>query len=106
VRPRLLWSAILLIAALAPSAEAQQRRVAGRVTGTSGEPLAAATVSIVGTRIGTMTSDDGRYTIAVPGGAVQLLVRRLGYRPQTVQVGAVQETVDVALERDVLQLAE
>ena len=106
MRPRLLWSAILLIAALAPSAEAQQRRVAGRVTGTGGEPLAAATVSIVGTRTGTMTSDDGRYTIAVPGGAVQLLVRRLGYRPQTVQVGAAQETADVALERDVLQLAE
>jgi TonB-linked SusC/RagA family outer membrane protein len=106
VRPRLLWSAIFFIAALAPTAEAQQRRVAGRVTGTSGEPLAAATVSIVGTRTGTMTGDDGRYTITVPDGAVQLLVRRLGYRPQTVQVAATQETADAALERDVLQLAE
>ena len=107
MRPRSLWGALLLVAALAPTAFAQQRRLTGRVTGNSGEPLAAATVSVVGTRVGALTTEDGRYTIdAAPAGAIQLLVRRLGYRPQTINVGTAQETADVALERDVLQLAE
>src|SRR3712207_7311074 len=48
------WGALLLVAALAPTAFAQQRRVSGRVTGNAGEPLAAATVSVAGTRVGTI----------------------------------------------------
>jgi TonB-linked SusC/RagA family outer membrane protein len=106
VRPRSFWTAVLLLVALASVVDAQQRRIAGRVTGNSGEPLAAATVSIVGTRLGGMTGEDGRYTINAPDGAVQLLVRRLGYRQRTVPVAPTQETADVSLDRDVLQLAE
>ena len=39
-------------------------------------------------------------------GAVQLQVRRIGFRPRTVAVPAAEATADVVLERDVLQLSE
>jgi hypothetical protein len=74
---------------LALPADAQDRRLTGRVTGAgSGEPLVAATVSVVGTGIGTTTNEEGRFSLLAPSGAQQLNVRRIGYRPQVVPVTA------------------
>jgi TonB-dependent SusC/RagA subfamily outer membrane receptor len=66
----------------------------GRVTGTvvteAGQrPIGAAQVSIRGTTFGTVTSDDGRFTIAnAPTGRQTVEVRRIGY-------GMVARTVEV-----------
>lgn len=57
----------------------------GRVTGTvvteAGQrPIGAAQVTIRGTTFGTVTSDDGRFTIAnAPSGQQTVVVRRIGY---------------------------
>src|ERR1043166_3479398 len=58
----------------------------------SGLPIQSATVVVVGTRFGTTTQSDGRYTISgVPPGSHQLRVTRIGYvlmeRPVTVTAG-------------------
>ena len=96
--------------ALTPTfAAAQQptRTITGRVIAEGGsEPLAGATVQIAGTTTGAITADDGRYRLTAPDGALQLSVRRIGFKRRTVDVAADRNTVDVALERDALKLEE
>jgi TonB-dependent starch-binding outer membrane protein SusC len=96
--------ALLLLAGVAATADAQ-RRISGRVTGDgSGEPLIGASIAVVGSTVGTYTTDDGRFQLTTPDGDVQLLVRRIGFKRKTVAVPAGQGDVVIALERDVLQL--
>ena len=99
-------SLVALLMFGATSAWAQDRRISGRVVGEgTGEPLAAASVNIVGTTIGAYTSEQGRFNLLAPAGPVTLRVRRIGYKQETVQVPAEQATeLTVTLERDVLQL--
>jgi TonB-linked SusC/RagA family outer membrane protein len=83
----------------------QQRQITGRVTTVvSAEPVAGANVSVVGTPIAAQTGDDGRFSLAAPGGEVRLVVRRIGYRRREVPVRADQSDVQVALEQDVFNL--
>ena len=100
---------VAAVLALVPSfADAQQQRtLTGRVTadGTS-EPLSGATVQVVGTALGALTSDDGRFRLTVPDGAIQLSVRRIGFKRRTMEIAADRTTVDVVLERDALKLEE
>jgi len=95
----------VLLALFGSSAWAQTRRISGRVTveGTS-DPIPAATVSVVGTTLGAITADDGRFTVSAPAGPVTLRVRRIGYTPRTLPVSAGLAEVTVSLTRDVLEL--
>ncbi|CAN5544113.1 SusC/RagA family TonB-linked outer membrane protein [soil metagenome] len=87
-------------------AEAQQRRITGRVLTEEGNaPLSGAAVTVVGTTTGTYTAEDGRFAINAPGtGSVNLRVRRLGYQQKLVPVSSVMTDVTVTLTKDVLQL--
>ncbi len=100
------WVAALLCAALPALGQAQQtRRVTGTVTVQgSTEPVSGASVQVVGTTLGTLADDAGRFTVTVPAGPQQLSVRRLGYQAKVVPVGANVTEVAVSLIRDVLQL--
>jgi carboxypeptidase family protein len=52
----------------------------------SGEPLAGALISIVDLRRSTVTDLDGRYKLEnLPPGSHQILVRRIGYAPRTLE---------------------
>jgi TonB-linked SusC/RagA family outer membrane protein len=65
--------------------------IQGTVQAESGTPLVGVTVTVVGTRLGSVTRPDGRYSIAgVPPGTHQLRAQRLGYalREQQITVGA------------------
>jgi TonB-linked SusC/RagA family outer membrane protein len=107
VRSRLL--AVPLAAAsmaLAASVAEAQSRVSGVVTATTGEPLAAVTVQVVGTTAGALTNDAGRYTVTVPAGATTIRFRRIGYQQRLAQVTAGQTEVNAQLERDILQLEQ
>ncbi len=97
-------SALALLGASA--AEAQSRRVSGRVTaeGTN-EPITNAAVTVVGTAIGTFTGDDGKFALSVSGSAaISLRVRRIGFAPKTILVAGTQSDVSIVLAKDVLQL--
>ena len=67
--------------------EAQQGSVGGRVTdATTGEPVPAAQVFVVGTNLGTQTNSNGTYQIrGVAPGAVNVRVVVIGYGEQTQQ---------------------
>ncbi|GAC1452916.1 MAG: SusC/RagA family TonB-linked outer membrane protein [Gemmatimonadaceae bacterium] len=96
---------LLLLMLVSTGAFAQTRRLTGRVTVEgSGEGLVAASVSVVGTSLGTYTDDQGRFSLNVPAGPATLRVRRIGYTQKTVAVPSGDTDVNVSLGRDVLQL--
>ena len=103
-RLRATLPAVVAVALVASDAAAQ-RRVTGAVTAaTSGEPLSAASIQVVGTTTGTYTNEAGRFSLTVPDGATSIRIRRIGYRARVVPLTAGQTEVNVTLERDVLQL--
>src|SRR5687768_1836469 len=61
-------------------------RIVGRIVDAqSGQGVAHVAIQVVGTRIGTISGVDGRYTITrVPAGTVTLQARLIGYQPKTV----------------------
>jgi len=81
----------------------------GRVTdATSSGPVAAASVVVRGTRLGTLASDDGRFSLArVPAGSATIVIGRVGYvsvtRTVLIRAGAAT-TLDVALTPSTSQL--
>lgn len=95
----------LVASAVAPSsaqAQAATGTVTGRVTdAASGSPLANTTVRVVGTQVGSLSGEDGSYTLrGVAAGTVNLQFTRIGYeaRSATVAVTAGQTaTLNVQL---------
>lgn len=87
------------------AAQGPTRAVTGTVTiaGTA-QPLADAMVSVVAGTVVARTDAGGQFRINVPQGDVTLVVRAIGYKRTTVPVPAGQSTVQIALEKDVLQL--
>ena len=99
-----LWMMVGALLATAASTASAQRRLTGRVTATTGEALANASVTVQGTTTGTYTTNDGTYALNVKDGPLSLVVRRIGYRRQVIPVTGNQSEVNVQLERDVLEL--
>jgi TonB-linked SusC/RagA family outer membrane protein len=96
---------LFALALFSASASAQTRRITGPVTEEgSTEPVASATVTVVGTTLGGITDAQGRFTVPAPQGPATLRVRRIGYSPKTVNVAAALSEINVALTKDVLQL--
>ncbi|MEO5589690.1 MAG: SusC/RagA family TonB-linked outer membrane protein [Gemmatimonadaceae bacterium] len=102
---RSLIMSFMMLALFSASAWAQTRRINGRVTaeGTS-EPVISATVSIVGTALGGITDQDGRFSVSAPAGPVTVRIRRIGYTPKTIPVSAGLSDLNVSLAKDVLEL--
>jgi TonB-linked SusC/RagA family outer membrane protein len=99
----LLRGAALVAAVLGLSAgsAAAQQSVSGRVTDAqTGQPIAAAQVSLVGTNIAALTSSDGRYTLRnVPPGTMTVRVLSIGYSDQSRAVSvAAGQTVAADFE--------
>lgn len=89
-RLRVLAVALALLPAT-PLVAQDGSTISGRVTNTEGAPVVGASVLLQGMGLGSLTREDGSYTISVAGararGQVATLTARLvGYRPQSVQV--------------------
>ena len=86
-------------------AAAQQRSITGKVvSATSSEPVAGATVSVIGTPISAISNDRGEFSLAGAGGTVTLSVRAVSYKRRQVTVPGDQASVSVSLEPDVFNL--
>ena len=71
---------LTLLASASAQAQPQTGRIAGSVTSTDGaQPIENAQVVIPGTTIGTLTREDGRYSLTVAPGTYTVVVRRIGY---------------------------
>jgi TonB-dependent SusC/RagA subfamily outer membrane receptor len=99
--------------AMLPAILAAQQRgtIIGRVIdrGTS-QPIASAQITILGTRLGTLTDAQGRYRVAgVAPGSTQVRAQRVGYEAatQTVAVtGGSEVTADFSLNARAISIDE
>lgn len=108
MRKRALFVGALVLAASAlgvSQARAQARAITGRVTSAqTGQGIARASLSVLGTIIVAVTNDRGEYSLAAPAGPVRLLVRSVGFKRRQVPVAAEQATADFTLDQDVFNL--
>jgi TonB-dependent SusC/RagA subfamily outer membrane receptor len=99
----------LALTLIAPGLSAQGGTATGVVTDSStGKPVVQARVLVTGTTIGTMTGEDGRYTLrGIPTGPRAIEYSRIGYAPRiitlTISTGT-SATQDVALGAAVFSL--
>ena len=78
--------------------------VSGLVTDEKGEPIIGASVQIVGTRLGTVTDFDGRYSLTLPKDKKELKFSYIGYVTKTLRVKG--PTLNVQLREDANTLNE
>jgi TonB-linked SusC/RagA family outer membrane protein len=83
----------------------QQRRLTGSVKDENGEPLAGATVQIMGTTLGTLTDTNGNFTIDVPNEDASLMISFVGFISQQIPVAG-KTTIDVTLSSTLASLDE
>jgi len=82
----------------------QVNTVSGRITDQYGDPLPYATVTIVGSTVGTYSDVDGFYTLNIPQGKNQISVAYIGYNPVTIYVTS--NTHNLVLAEKPLMLEE
>jgi TonB-linked SusC/RagA family outer membrane protein len=81
------------------------KKVSGKVTSITKEPIPGVTVLVKGTKIGTITDSDGAYSLSgVPADAT-LIFSFVGMRTREVTVGKSNE-IDISLEEDVQGVEE
>ena len=105
---RALFAGLLVFLAAAlgvRDARAQARVITGKVTSAqTGQPIANANISVVGTVITAVTNEQGDFTLGAAAGDVRLLVRGVGFKRKQVTVGGDQGQANVALEQDIFNL--
>lgn len=106
-------AAAAIVILVAPSIQAQQAVISGRVTSEQGDPLGGTSIAIVNTNFGAGTSESGTYTVTIPAEAVRgqqvvMTARRIGFRPatRTVTLNPGSQQVDFQLVSDPLRLEE
>ncbi len=104
--------AVLLGVAMIPGGAVAQER--GSITGlltdqSTGQPLVNVQVTIVGTRLGALSNQQGRFLIAgVEAGTYTIEASQLGYKQvrREVTVGSAPAVVNIEMEVDILRLDE
>src|SRR5690606_29404641 len=76
----------------------------GRVSGSDGEPLIGAAITVEGTDTGTVSDPEGKYEISVTQGST-LIFSYVGFESEK-RVVEEQDTVDVTLTEEVAALDE
>jgi TonB-dependent starch-binding outer membrane protein SusC len=91
---------LLLISGIAFS---QGRQVVGKVSDSTGAPIADASVLVADTKTGTRTSSDGTFAINAPTGATTLTISSVGYETRDVPIGNGNVTVSLMSNSKLLQ---
>ncbi|MES2517724.1 MAG: TonB-dependent receptor [Bacteroidota bacterium] len=80
-------------------------KVTGKVTAEKGEVLPGVSVMVKGTSRGTVTNNEGGFTIAAQEGDV-LILSFVGFEKQEVKITSVSQAIVVILREDISQLGE
>jgi TonB-linked SusC/RagA family outer membrane protein len=83
----------------------QTQTVTGTVADETGEALIGASVSIKGTKTGTVTDIDGKFNLKYSGKNAVLTVRYIGYKEKEVPVNG-RSAVSIVMETDATMLSE
>ena len=100
-----IWLAVVIFITTGIMMSAQTRNVSGRVSDDKGEMLAGIAVYEKGTTNGTLTDDNGQYTLTLKSTNPILVFSALGFEEQEIEVGK-QTLIDVALVTVVSELDE
>lgn len=85
---------------------AQEASVTGIVMdGNRNESIIGANVLVVGSKEGTITDMDGRFSLTMPVGMCELHISMIGYKPQTVDV-CDKQNIEITLYEDTLFIDE
>lgn len=105
---RLGLLAAVFVALGVTDAWGQERTIRGTVTDeVAGEPVSFPQIAVRGTNIGIVGGEDGTFTLrGVPAGQVTLVIQRIGYQSRQVPVPAGQNTVEISLVVDHLEVDE
>lgn len=97
----------LFIAAMNFTATAQQSqlKITGKVVDQQGDPVAGATISVVGTTIGTLSASDGTYSLSNVPSSGRIQASFIGYVTQTIEISG-RTVIDVVLQQETLALDE
>ena len=85
---------------------AQNRTVSGKVLDSTQQPLPGVGVVQEGTTNGTITSDDGSFSLSIPARDVVLVFSSLGYATQNLTLPAGQDVLNVTMAEDDMLLQE
>ncbi|MGC9355268.1 MAG: carboxypeptidase-like regulatory domain-containing protein, partial [Mariniphaga sp.] len=88
-----------------PAEGQQPQTVRGKVTTTQGEPIPGVTVMLKGTTTGTVTDNDGDYSITVREPTDVLVFSFVGLLTQEFEVGE-QSTINVTMKEDIVGVDE
>lgn len=88
-----------------PGQAAQQRTVTGVVTDQSGQPLPGVTVVVTGTTTGTVTNNDGNFSLTLPDGAETLQFSFVGMKTQEIPIEG-RTTFTVVMEEETIGIEE
>jgi TonB-linked SusC/RagA family outer membrane protein len=83
----------------------EERMISGQVSDDKGDPMIGASVRLVGTDQGTITDNDGHYSLTVSGENALLQFNYLGYAKQEEIVGN-RQIVNVRMKEQVNELDE
>ena len=86
------------------SSQQQNLTITGVVFDASGDPMPGVTILIKGTKQGTITSGDGKYSISAPDNAV-LVFSFIGMKTQEVPVAG-NTNINVTMQQEVIGLDE
>lgn len=95
MRKKILQLLLILVAFCQVQTYAQTSKVTGRVVGPDNKPVSGASVTVSGSTQGTITDDNGNFSITVPSGA-SLLVNSVGFTDQTIKVDG-RSVINVSL---------
>ncbi|HTN37168.1 MAG TPA: TonB-dependent receptor [Arachidicoccus sp.] len=83
----------------------QKQKVEGKITDKTGTPINGASISIKGTKVGTLSDREGAFSLEVADLSAILTVSYAGYKTQEIALNG-QSTLSVTLEEEVNELED
>jgi len=96
---------LLTMCAVFKNAKAQEPTVSGKVTDNKGETLIGVSILLKGTKTGTSTNNEGRFSLVATGTDPVLVVSYIGFVNQEIPVNK-RSTINIMLQADAKNLDE
>lgn len=98
-------SLLLFMVLFATMAFAQQKTISGKVTDQNGLPVPGASVVVKGTTTGSITNNDGIFSLILPVDARVLVVSFMGLKTQEIEIAG-KTTLSIVMEEETIGVDE